>query len=81
VKNLGGEQQFFKKLSTENETATQVSFQISREIAAAGKCFTDGESVKKCMLTAVSEICPERKGIFQNVSLSLMTVNMTRDMT
>jgi hypothetical protein len=37
VKNLGGEQQFLKKLCTENETDTEVSFQISREIVAAGK--------------------------------------------
>jgi galactitol-specific phosphotransferase system IIB component len=74
VKSLGGEQQFFKKLSTENETATRISFQISREIAAAGKCFTESEFVMKCMLIAVSKLCPERRGKFENASLSRMTV-------
>uniref|UniRef100_A0A674JUH9 SPIN-DOC-like zinc-finger domain-containing protein n=1 Tax=Terrapene triunguis TaxID=2587831 RepID=A0A674JUH9_9SAUR len=74
VKNLSGEQQIFKKVSTENDTVTKVSFQISKEIAAAGKCFTEGEFLKKCMLIAVSELCPEKRGIFENVSLSRMTV-------
>jgi hypothetical protein len=61
VKKLGGEQNIFKKPSTENEIATKVSFQISREIAAAGKFFTEGEFVKKCMLIAVSGLRPERR--------------------
>jgi hypothetical protein len=61
VKKLGGEE-IFKKPSTENEIATKVSFQISREIAAAaGKFFIEGEFVKKCMLIAVSGLRPERR--------------------
>uniref|UniRef100_A0A8C0GSN7 SPIN-DOC-like zinc-finger domain-containing protein n=1 Tax=Chelonoidis abingdonii TaxID=106734 RepID=A0A8C0GSN7_CHEAB len=63
-----------KLMSTENDTVTKVSYQISREIAAAGKCFTESEFLKKCMLIAVSELCPEKRGIFENVSLSSMTV-------
>uniref|UniRef100_A0A8C3SKW3 SPIN-DOC-like zinc-finger domain-containing protein n=1 Tax=Chelydra serpentina TaxID=8475 RepID=A0A8C3SKW3_CHESE len=74
AKNLSGEQQLFKKVSIENDTVTKVSFQISKEIAAAGKCFTEGEFLKKCMLIAASELCPEKRGIFENVSLSRMTV-------
>nr|XP_032662262.1 EPM2A-interacting protein 1-like [Chelonoidis abingdonii] len=74
AKNRSGEQQIFKKVSTENDTVTKGSFQISKEIAAAGKCFTEGKFLKKCMLIAVSELCPEKRGIFENVSLSHMTV-------
>uniref|UniRef100_A0A674I7K9 SPIN-DOC-like zinc-finger domain-containing protein n=1 Tax=Terrapene triunguis TaxID=2587831 RepID=A0A674I7K9_9SAUR len=74
AKNLSREQQIFKKVSTENDTVTKVSFKISKEIAAAGKCLTEGELLKKCMLIAVSELCPEKRGIFENVSLSRMTV-------
>ena len=73
MKSLGKEQQFFKVFH-KSAKATNVSFQISNEIAASGKCFTDGEFVKKCMLLAVSELCPEKMLMFQNISLSLMTV-------
>ena len=74
MKSLGKEQQFFKVFDNESAKATNVSFQISREIAASGKCFTDGEYVKKCMLLPVSELCPEKMRIFQNISLSRMNV-------
>ncbi|XP_075443375.1 general transcription factor II-I repeat domain-containing protein 2-like [Ascaphus truei] len=74
VKRLDAEQQIFKKVNTESEAATKVSFEISREIAAAGKSYSEGDFIKKCMLIAVSGLCPEKKGTFENVSLSRMTV-------
>ena len=74
MKNLGKEQQFFKVLDKESAKATNVSFQISRKIAASGKCFTEGEFVKKCLFLAVSDLCPEKMQMFQNISLSRMTV-------
>ena len=60
MKSLGKEQQFFKVFDNESAKATNVSFQIWRKIAASGKCFTDREFVKKCMLLAVSELCLEK---------------------
>ena len=74
MKSLGKELQFFRVFDNESAKVTNVSFQISREIAASGKCFTEGEFVKKCMLLAVSELCPEKMRMFQNISLSRMTV-------
>ena len=74
MKSLGKEQQFFKVLGSESSKGTDLSFKISREIAVSGKCFTEGEFVKKCMLLAVSELCPEKLRMFQNISLSRMTV-------
>ena len=74
MKSLGKEQQFFKVLGSESAKGTDLSFKISREIAVSGKCFTEGEFVKKCMLLAVSELCPEKLRMFQNISLSRMTV-------
>ena len=74
MKCLGKEQQFFKVFDNESAKATNVGFQILREIAASGKCFTDGEFVKKCILLAVSELCPEKMRMFQNISLSRMAV-------
>jgi len=46
---------------------TEVTFQISMEVTAAGKCFTEGNFLQKCMLIA---FCPEKRGICENVSLS-----------
>ncbi|XP_076820963.1 general transcription factor II-I repeat domain-containing protein 2-like [Clavelina lepadiformis] len=57
-----------------NVTATRVSYEISTDIAAAGKSFTEGEFVKKCMLRAVSRICPREIEKFRSVSLSRTTV-------
>ena len=74
MKSLGKEQQFFKVLGSESAKSTDLSFKISRKIAVSGKCFTEGEFVKKCKLLAVSELCPEKLRMFQNISLSRMTV-------
>ena len=73
MKNLGKEQQFFKVSDNESAKATNVSPQISRDIAASGKYFADGEFVKKYVLLTVSELCPEKIRVFQNISLSCMT--------
>ncbi|MEE6463219.1 hypothetical protein FKM82_005821 [Ascaphus truei] len=73
VKPLSAEKQIFQKVP-ESDAATKVSFVISREIAAAGKSYTEGDFIKKCMLIAVSGLCPEKRGTFENVSLSRMTV-------
>ena len=54
IKSLSEEQQFFKIFDNESAKATNVSSQISREIAASEKCFTDGDFVKNRMLLAVS---------------------------
>jgi hypothetical protein len=74
LKHLSEEQSFFKKIIADNEAATKVSFQISRENAAADKSFTEGEFVKKCLLIAASELCPDKKSVFENITLSRMTV-------
>ena len=74
MKSLGMEQQFFKVFDNESAKATNASSQISREIAAYGECFTDGEFVKKCMLLAVSDLFAEKMWMFQDIRLSRMTV-------
>ena len=43
-------------------------------IAKAGKPFTEGEFVKKCMLQAPRIVCPEKKGQFNNIIHSGNTV-------
>jgi hypothetical protein len=71
---LSREHCFFKKINAGNEIATKVGFQIAREIAAAGKSFTECEFVKKCLLITDSELCPDKKSVFENISLSGITV-------
>ena len=38
------------------------------------KPFTEGEFINKCMMSFVREVCPEQKGAFENISLSVRTV-------
>ena len=45
------EQNFFKLSSNGSATVTRVCFQISREIAVAGKSFTEEEFIKKMHVT------------------------------
>ena len=73
MKSLVKKQISFKVFDNKSTKATNVSFQILRKTAASGKCFTNGEFVKKCMLLAASELCPEKMQMFQNISLSCMT--------
>jgi hypothetical protein len=81
VKYLSAEQQVLKKVKTKNVAATKVSFEISTEIAAAGRSFTQGDFIKKCMLMAVSGLCPEKRGTFENVSLSHTTARRLADIS
>eukprot|EP00079_Xenopus_tropicalis_P025450 XP_012818727.1 PREDICTED: general transcription factor II-I repeat domain-containing protein 2-like [Xenopus tropicalis] len=68
------QQDFFKKATKENVASVQASYMVSEMIAKAGKPFTEGEFVKKCMLQVASIICPEKKGQFSKISLSANTV-------
>ena len=63
-KSLGKEQQFFKVFDNKNAKAINGSFQILKVSVAPGKCFTDGEFEKKCMLLVVSKLCPEKVRMF-----------------
>ena len=46
---------------------------ISEMFAKAGKPFTEGEFIKKCMLQAANIICSEKKSQFNTISLSANT--------
>lgn len=64
----------FTKANDDSESATRASFRISQEIAKASKPFTDGELIKKCILIAVEEVCPDKKKLIEYISLSRNTV-------
>ena len=67
-------QHFFKKSCKDSDSAVEASYVVSEMIVQAGKPFTDGEFIKKCMLQVASIVCPEKKGQFSNISLSANTV-------
>ena len=55
---LLNEQNVFKLWGNESVTAIKVSFGISKEVAGVvGRSFTEGELIKKFMLSAVPSIC------------------------
>ncbi|KAI5092863.1 protein transcription factor II-I repeat domain-containing protein 2B-like protein [Silurus meridionalis] len=68
------QQDFFKKATKESNAAVEASYMVSEMIATAGKPFTEGEFVEKCILQAASIICPEKKDQFSNIGLFANTV-------
>lgn len=78
-RNMSGQQSLFRIPKENSETVTKISFLISEEIAKRGKPFTDGEFVKNCLNIFASNICPEKKSLVQNISLSHQTVGRRID--
>nr|XP_040035572.1 general transcription factor II-I repeat domain-containing protein 2-like isoform X2 [Gasterosteus aculeatus aculeatus] len=54
--------------------ASRASFRVAQLIASCGKSFTEGEFVKKCLNVVVEEVCPEKKDVFNAVSLLASTI-------
>ena len=71
---LLAQQNTFVRQTQMNQLAVRASFRIAQLIASSGKPFIDGEFVKKYMNTVVEEVCPEKKDIFNTVSLSASTI-------
>ncbi|XP_072318746.1 general transcription factor II-I repeat domain-containing protein 2-like [Eucyclogobius newberryi] len=57
-----------------NQSYVRASFRVAQLKASSGKPFTDGEFVKKCMKAVAEEVCPEKKDVFNAVSLSASTI-------
>ena len=71
---LLAQQNIFVRQTQVNQSAVRASFRIAQLIASSGKPFTGGEFVKKCMNAVVEEVCPEKKDVFNTVSLSASTI-------
>ncbi|XP_074033766.1 general transcription factor II-I repeat domain-containing protein 2-like [Leptinotarsa decemlineata] len=54
-----GQQAMFTKPIQDSETATEVSYEISRMIAKRSRPFNDGDFVKECIEIAAKKMCPE----------------------
>ena len=68
------QQLVFTKRNTKAQNNVRASFEVSSLIASRLKPFTDGKFVKDCLLAVVDVVCPEKRSLFEAVSLSARTV-------
>lgn len=71
---LLAQQNTFVRQAQLNQSSVRASFRVAQLIASSGKPFTDGEFVKKCLNAVAEEVCPEKKDVFNAVSLSATTI-------
>ncbi|XP_076323848.1 general transcription factor II-I repeat domain-containing protein 2-like isoform X1 [Tachypleus tridentatus] len=64
----------FTRKFAENESVTRTSYKIVHRMAERGKPFTDGNYIKKYMMEAANELCPEKANFFESISLSATSV-------
>lgn len=74
VKKLKKQQTLFTKQSTLQNSATEASFMVAYNLAKRNKPFSDGEFIKQCMVECASELCPDVRSKFENISLSRRTI-------
>ncbi|CAN9498135.1 unnamed protein product [Ophioblennius macclurei] len=67
---LKSQQALFKKAKSQSQAAVKASFILAEEIAKSSRTFTEGGFIKNCIL----EVCPEKRQLFLNVSLSRNTI-------
>ena len=70
-RHLTSQQMFFTKAKSQSGAAVKVSFIVAEEIKSA-QPFTEGEFQKSCMMKVCDVMCPDKKQVFANVSLSFV---------
>ncbi len=73
-RELTSQQSLFHKAKKDADAAVEASYVVSEMIAKAGEPFTEGQFIKNCMLKVADILCPEKKNMFNNLSLSANTV-------
>lgn len=73
-RRLKSQQAFFTKAKSQSEAAVKASFIVAEEVAKSARPFTEGEFIKNCMLKVCDTVCPDKRQLFSNVSLSRNTV-------
>ena len=72
--NLDIQQTIFKKQNNETEKSTKASYIVSYLIAKKMKPFMEKEFIKEYTMSAVREVCPKKKGVFDKIGLSARKV-------
>ncbi|CAB3256370.1 unnamed protein product [Arctia plantaginis] len=73
-RELIGQRTMFTKPIQDSETATEVSYEISRMIAKGSRHCNDGDFVKECIEIAAKKMCPEAANKFEKIQLNRMTI-------
>ncbi|KAL3992366.1 KRAB domain-containing zinc finger protein [Sarotherodon galilaeus] len=73
-RGLKSRQALFTKAKSQSEAAVKVSFLVAEEAAKSAQPFREGEFIKNCMLKVCDAVCPDKRQLFSNVSLSRNTV-------
>jgi len=68
------QQAMFTKAKTQSKAAVKASFIVAEEVAKSSHPFTKGEFVKYYILRICDVMCPEKRQLFSNVSLSRNTI-------
>ena len=75
AKSLQQQSSFLKEIRRgDSERNTQASYAVSELIAEKMMPFAEGKFVKECLMAVVNIVCPEKKSLFSNLSLSRRTV-------
>ncbi len=73
-RSLKSQQAMFTKAKSQSMAAVKASLIVAEEVAKSARPFTEGEFVKHCMIKVCDAVCPEKRQLFLNVSLTRNTV-------
>lgn len=73
-KQLRSQQGLFRQLDATTKSVTKASYMIAHKIAKSNKTFGEGEFVKDCLQIVADVLCPDKKKLFESVSLSRRTI-------
>ncbi|XP_046863687.1 EPM2A-interacting protein 1-like [Xenia sp. Carnegie-2017] len=79
IKSLTKQQAVLTGYKKDSELITKLSFKICESLAENGKSFSGGEFVKSCLDMFADFVCPEKKCLLQQTSLSRFTVSRRID--
>jgi hypothetical protein len=57
------------KLHSANDGIARASYVLSHKIAKHSKPFAEGKFIKECLMVCAAIFCPDKKELFENVSL------------
>jgi hypothetical protein len=70
LSQLQKQQGLFTKLHSIRDGIARASYVLSHKIDKHCKPFAEGEFIKECLIDSAAILCPDKKELFQNVSLS-----------
>ena len=72
--NLEKSSVMFRKQTSQHEKAIRVSYEVSLLLAQRIKPFSDGDFIKKCLISLINSVCIKQRSVLENVSLSSRTI-------